>query len=88
MKTITTVVDDYGTIEFRIKEDGVLEVKVDVKLPIPEGHIEFKGYLSPEEIAWNVQHSLLILALNNKLPFQLVDKNTIANYAPKDEQVN
>ena len=88
MKTITTVVDDYGTIEFRIKEDGVLEVKVDVKLPIPEGHIEFKGYLSPEEIAWNVQHSLLILALNNKLPFQLVYKNTIANYAPKEEQVN
>ena len=88
MKTITTVVDDYGTIEFRIKEDGVLEVKVDVKLPIPEGHIEFKGYLSPEEIAWNIQHSLLILALNNKLPFQLVKDADVSKHGPNNDMVN
>ena len=88
MKTITTVTDESGTIEFRIKDNGSLEAKLDIKLPIPEGHIEFRGYLNPEEISWNIQHSLLILALNNKLPFQLVNDKTISKHGPNNDQVN
>lgn len=88
MKTITTVKDDYGTIEFRERDDGNLEAKVDVKLPIPEGHVEFMGTLSPEEIAWNIQHSLLILALNGKLPYQLVSEEALAKHGSKNDQAN
>lgn len=88
MRTIEIVEEKYGVVEFRENDEGKLEVKLDLSLPIPEGLIKFQGHLSAEEVSWNIQHSLMFLAMQGALPFQVVSDDGLAVHAPIDKSVN
>lgn len=87
MKT-TTISSPEGQLTFHVNDADEFQVEVDLQIPIPEGNVQFKGYLNAEEVAFNIKHSLLHMAMNGQLPFQVVTSEDVAKHGPNNTEVN
>lgn len=83
MKTIAIVEGSDGTITFALNDVDALQVEVDLTMKIPEGDVQFKGFLDVQEVAFNIKHSLMHLAMQGALPFQVVNSGGITKLNPE-----
>ena len=83
MKTIAIVDGQDGTITFDLNDVDELQVTVDLKMQIPEGDVQFKGFLDVQEVAFNIKHSLMNLAMQGALTCHVVHSDGTTKLNPE-----
>ena len=83
VKVLAIVEGSDGTITFALNDVDALQVEVDLTMKIPEGDVQFKGFLDVQEVAFNIKHSLMHLAMQGALPFQVINSGIPAKLNPE-----